>query len=534
VAPGCEVKGPASPGHVACLVPHDPPAASLAAQIARAARCGADSVEARLDLIREPLDADALRRLVVGPARTAGLAVIATCRGGSAAGLPDEQRAARLRAAADAGAEWLDVEAGSGLAARIGPLPDRCRLIVSRHDETFPADAAGVVGGVIAEARAHGPRAAAKYVPRVMSLSEALRLLHAVAAHGGADAPPLIAFGTGPAGDVTRLLSLPSGSAGVYWAADPARPAAPGQPGLEEIAGTYGLDRLRVGPALLGLAGDPIARSHSPRLHNSVLREDGRRGLYVPLPSADFAAVLETASALHLQGLSVTIPFKTQAARAGAAGDDAARISGAANTLKRSGDGPGWQVFNTDAAALLRVMQARLGEDSLRGATVLILGAGGAARGAGAACASAGGRVVYSARRREQAVEASRLTGGSAAPGFPGPVAADIVINATPLGGAGCGRMPLPPATGAGAPRLVVDFVYRAERPQGETDWIAGARRNGSAAIGGLEILIEQALLQQEIWFGGGAERAGARREAMTASLALQWKRNGLPERRGA
>jgi shikimate dehydrogenase len=134
------------------------------------------------------------------------------------------------------------------------------------------------------------------------------------------------------------------------------------------------------------------------------------------------------------------------------------------------------------------------------GRTVLVLGAGGAARAVVLALGRAGAEVAVAARRPETAVAAASLAPGARA--VPLPVtaadlsAAAVVVNATPLGMAG-EAPPLDPA-GLGASQVVVDLVYH----PAETVLLAAARERGAAAVGGLGMLVHQAALSFTAWTG--------------------------------
>src|SRR6185503_20270656 len=192
----------------------------LLSQIARSAAAGASSVEARLDLLGPPLRAGRTARLLAGAARAAGLELIATCRpareGGGFEG-PEDERARLLAAWLAEGAGWVDIESGSGLAARIDALAGsegrdrplaRCGAILSLHDPGMPADLEARAARLADEARETGAgRIVRKLVPTAGALSDLVAMRELLRGAGlagrGAD-PPLVAFARGEAGAASR------------------------------------------------------------------------------------------------------------------------------------------------------------------------------------------------------------------------------------------------------------------------------------------------------------------------------------------
>jgi len=126
--------------------------------------------------------------------------------------------------------------------------------------------------------------------------------------------------------------------------------------------------------------GNPIAHSQSPRIHAMFARQTGQDMSYEALlaPHDGFAATLRSFIAAGGCGVNVTVPFKEEACRLGTRLTERARIAGAANTLQF--DAEGILGDNTDGIGLLRDIRHNL-DDGIAGKRVLLLGAGGAARG---------------------------------------------------------------------------------------------------------------------------------------------------------
>ncbi|WP_374575147.1 shikimate dehydrogenase [Phenylobacterium sp.] len=259
------------------------------------------------------------------------------------------------------------------------------------------------------------------------------------------------------------------------------------------------------GKALVaGVVGAPVRHSLSPVLHNAWIEAARLDAVYAPFapPPERFAAFVDGLRGGAIAGLNVTLPFKEQAlALADEASSPAAKAA-AANVLVFRADGT---VFadNTDGAGLLAAFAAQApGFDPAAG-PVVILGAGGAARGAAAAFADAGApevRIVNRTLSRAQAItEALGSRVGAlgldrAATAFDG---AGAIVNATSAGLAD-GQVLDFPLEAAPKACVVMDMVYKPLR----TPFLARAEALGLATVDGLEMLIRQAVPSFEAFFG--------------------------------
>lgn len=247
-----------------------------------------------------------------------------------------------------------------------------------------------------------------------------------------------------------------------------------------------------------GVVGAPVTHSLSPLIHNAWLAAAGLDGVYAPFacPEDRFGALVEGLRGGIVRGLNVTIPFKEQALALADEADDLARLAGAANVLLFEADGR-ILARNTDGPGMLGAIAAQApGHDPCR-APVLVLGAGGAARGAAAALKLAGARVRILNRSTDRAGALARDLGVEAvsdeAAGLDG---AGLIINATSLGlGGGEGPdIDLSLAPGA----VVMDMVYKPLH----TRFLARSRAAGHPTVDGLEMLIRQAVPSFEAFFG--------------------------------
>lgn len=248
--------------------------------------------------------------------------------------------------------------------------------------------------------------------------------------------------------------------------------------------------------------GNPIAHSKSPVLHAAFARQCGQDISYEAIlgPLDGFRQAVEAFRRAGGRGMNVTVPFKLEALALADRLTPRARLAQAVNTLRFDDDG----VFadNTDGCGLVNDIQGRLGF-AVAGKRVLILGAGGAARGAilplleqTPAQLAVANRTPDKARAlREQFAAFGALAAGSfadlAGQSF------DLVINATSSGLHG-ERLLLPAglfASGA----LAYDMVY-GDR---ETVFLEDARALGASQLSdGLGMLVGQAAESFFLWRG--------------------------------
>ena len=247
---------------------------------------------------------------------------------------------------------------------------------------------------------------------------------------------------------------------------------------------------------LAGVIGWPIAHSRSPLLHNHWLARYAIDGAYVPLPvhPDQLSAALYGLRAAGFRGVNVTVPHKVAAVALCDSLSGAARAVGAVNTLVFSDAGIAGD--NTDGAGFM----AALAEAGVVPGPALLLGAGGAARAIAAALLAAGVPVTVANRTpaRANALVAAlpglrviEWSDRSALEGFA------LLVNTTSLGMAGQPALEI--SLDAAPPDLAVcDIVYAPL----ETPLLAAARARGLVAVGGLGMLLHQAVPGFAAWFG--------------------------------
>jgi shikimate dehydrogenase len=254
------------------------------------------------------------------------------------------------------------------------------------------------------------------------------------------------------------------------------------------------------------LLGDPVAHSLSPLIHNTAFRAAGIDAVYhaARTPSHALEATIEGLRRPNILGANITIPHKQVVADLVDALDPTASAVGAANVLVRE-EGGRLRAYNTDVAGFV----APLDPDELQGASVVVLGSGGAARAAGfALLESRPAQITFAARSTARAdllvqdlaalAPATSLIVMTLTDAAPAIRDAALVVNATPVG--------MHPHTGDSPVsgdlfregQTVYDLIYN-PRP---TRLLREAAARGARTVDGLEMLIGQAAAAFRLWTG--------------------------------
>lgn len=254
-------------------------------------------------------------------------------------------------------------------------------------------------------------------------------------------------------------------------------------------------------PAEFAVVGDPVSHSWSPRMQMAALRALGRQERYVAVrvPIGEFDGALERLRTLGYLGVNVTVPLKEEAARWATAPDDLVVRLRAANTL-RLADG---SATNTDVGGIL---------DSCNSAGIrppaqaLVLGAGGTARAALVALASAGfGIRVYNRTPARAEAMVRELGVPADVVERPDPRGVALILNATSASLSG-GRLPIDWSL-AEPGAVSIDAMYGLKA----SPFVEEALRAGLRAYDGRELLVAQGARSLEWWLGVDAPRATMR-----------------------
>jgi shikimate dehydrogenase len=253
-------------------------------------------------------------------------------------------------------------------------------------------------------------------------------------------------------------------------------------------------------PDQYAVIGNPVAHSKSPQIHAEFARQTGQDLTYERLlaPADEFVATVEAFRARGGCGLNVTLPFKAEACSYATRLSARARAAQAVNTLKFENDAAFGD--NTDGAGLVSDIVRNLGS-AIAGKRVLLLGAGGAARGVIEPLLLQRPAQLTLANRTFSRALALQQNFGGGLEAIAYPVLAgrqfDLVINATAA--SLTGAMPQLPSGLYAEGALAYDMMYGI----GESPFLAFARAEGAASLAdGLGMLVEQAAESFFIWRG--------------------------------
>jgi len=451
-------------------------------------------LEFRLDYLAKPLLA--LPQLKAFLAENGAATVVATCRckenGGRFAGSSAAALDVLLKAA-EAGFQLVDIELES-----IEKLPKTtmgnlrnagAAVIISHHDFHATKD----LDGVYKRIEPFAPDFI-KVVPTAKSLSDNLTLMHFLERMEDRSNSSIVGICMGEPGIISRVLGLRAGSAFTFAAANVGEETAPGQIAARTLIETYRIEQVDAATKVYGVAGNPIRSSLSPLMMNTAFRRETVNAVYLALQTSKVDDLFKLVKEIPIQGLSITMPLKEDIIPLLERTDPLSAKIGAVNTVLRAQDGK-FYGFNTDVAGIVGPLERRL---SLKGAKVLVLGAGGAARAAVFGCRDKGAEVWILNRTPETAQKLARQAGAKtikreavAKTGF------DVIINATPIGMAGQKGAALLGPEDLTA-RIVFDLVYNPI----ETPLLKMARAKGLTAISGVEMFVQQGARQFEIWTG--------------------------------
>jgi len=273
---------------------------------------------------------------------------------------------------------------------------------------------------------------------------------------------------------------------------------------------------------LYGLIGNPVSGSKSPWIHNHVFNTCSIPGVYLTfnLEAEQLSEAVSGLKALGVKGFNVTIPYKADIIPLLDDIDPVAKQMGAVNTVVcKEGQ---WNGYNTDGPGLIAVLRRHVPE--IQKQKILVLGAGGASRGICGTLVSTGviklgiwNRSSDKAHQlaielQHEAFEGCSVTAVSSEKNFS---EYDIVINTTSVG-----MEPNTECTPVSISLLkpdaiVCDIVYKPHR----TLLIREAIQNGHPVIFGIEMLIEQALLAQQLWNGLSDDTLEENRKALMAEF---------------
>jgi 3-dehydroquinate dehydratase/shikimate dehydrogenase len=495
------------------VIAHDP--AELSQKIDDISRDNS-FIEIRLDYLSKPaLVFPKLRQFF---ASHRDVTAIATCRrvvnGGHFRGSVASQYDILLKAAQN-GFRLLDVELETAAALKpqeFEKLRNTAAVVLSFHDfkatkkleETwhrmreFPADIF-------------------KVVSTAKTLSDNLAMMRLLQAHS--DQHTMVGLCMGELGIVSRVLGVRAGSAFTFAAAREGEETAPGQITSRVLRDTYRIDRVDAATKVYGVAGDPISHSLSPTMMNTAFRRENINAVYIGLQVKDLDDLLSCMREIPIHGLSVTMPLKESIIKQLDRTDALTEKIGACNTVIRSAEGK-FYGFNTDVAGVIRPLEERI---NLRGARILVLGAGGAARAAVFGLKERGADVYVVNRTPQRGQKLAREAGAKylsrqqlAKSDF------DVIINATPVGMKGS-----KPQSPLEENELRTKYLFEMIYSPLETKLVKLARAKNIHVITGDAMFVHQGARQFEIWTGKPAPFEDMHRSVLFAIAQRDAQNNG-------
>ncbi|MGB7583943.1 MAG: shikimate dehydrogenase [Terriglobales bacterium] len=447
-------------------------------------------LEFRLDYLSRP--ALALARIKQFTEYHPHVSTIATCRrtanGGKFRGSLASQLDILTKAAA-AGCQLVDLELQSAVRckrAQLERLRTRAALVLSYHDFRGTKKLEETLEKMVAL-----PADFYKIVATATTLHDNVVMMKFL--EKNSDRYSLVGLCMGEQGIISRVLGVRAGSAFTFAAVSEDEKTAPGQVTAQELRSTYRIEQVDPATRVYAVAGDPVAHSLSPPIMNAALRRETVNGVYLALHAKTLKDLLGCVHEIPIHGLSITMPYK-EAIVSHLDNTDAhtAKI-GACNTVVRAQDGKLYG-FNTDAAGVVRPLQQRI---SLEQAKILVLGAGGAARAAVYGLKERGAEVYILNRTLGPAQKLARSARARLIKRADlKKLSFDVIINATSVGMGNLKESPL--NENEIKARYVFDMVY--DPP--ETRLMKMAKAAGAEIIPGIEMFVQQAARQFEIWTG--------------------------------
>lgn len=455
-------------------------------------------LEFRLDYLAKP--ASALPLLKTFLAENGAATAIATCRltenGGRFSGSKTTALQILLDAAA-AGFQLVDIELQTLEKlpkTTLGQIREAgAAVVLSYHDFHATKDLDAVYNRMKPFQADY-----IKVVPTARSLSDNVTLMRFLARVEDESNSTVVGICMGEQGIISRVLGLRAGSAFTFAAASVGEETAPGQIAARTLIETYRIDQVDAATKVYGVAGNPVGSSLSPLMMNTAFRRETVNAVYLALQTAKADDLFKLAKEVPIQGLSITMPLKQDVMPLLERTDPLSAKIGAVNTILRAQDGK-FYGFNTDVAGIVAPLERRL---ALKGAKILVIGAGGAARAAVFGCRDKGAEVFILNRTPETAQKLAKQSGAKTIKRDAiAKTTFDVIINATPIGMNGnTGKnVPTSPLDAAEInARYVFDLVYNPV----ETPLLRLARQKGIAVITGVEMFVQQGARQFEIWTG--------------------------------
>ena len=449
----------------------------------------ADIIELRVDYLKNP----DLEVLINATQKQ----VIVTCRKKSEGGLYDGDetgRVALLLNAIAAGADYVDIELSTPepLLEELIKKKAETRFILSYHNfQQVPEDLQVTFDRMLQKGFE-----IIKIAVMANSIEDNLKIFDIIK-QAKDKKSDIIAFCMGEHGEISRILSPIFGSHLTFGSLSRGKESAPGQIPADILKNIYRVNELNSNINIYGLIGNPVKESMGYLIHNRSFVKKELENIYLPFLVEDLPSFV-SGYRTYLKGMSVTMPFKEQVIPLLDEIDETAKKIGAVNTLQiRDG-----KLFgcNTDCSGAVKALEEKT---ELNGKKVFMIGAGGAARAIGFGIMEKGASLYIFDLDTQKAdslaadLGCRTMSAESIGSDF------DILINCSPVG-----MHPNVEKTPFSKERLkkgmvVFDAVYNPLK----TRLLREAEEIGCVTIPGIELFVNQAVDQFELWTGEKAPK---------------------------
>jgi len=446
----------------------------------------ADILELRLDLMSD-YDLDGLLAASTKPC----IVTNRTKREGGQFSGSEEERIEVLKEAIVAGAEYVDIETSTPkeLLKPFLESEHNSKVILSYHNFTDTPEEIEHLYDLMCGM----PADILKIVTYARDINNNLSLFNLIH-RSKKDGKKLIALCMGEKGEVSRILSPLLGAFLTFGSLETGKETAPGQITGTSLRDIYRVCDKRNAFKIFGVIGNPVYKSMGYLIHNRAFKEVGSTDIYVPFLVDNVESFFKGFSP-YFEGLSVTMPFKEDVLSIVDEIEETAEKIGAVNTVVR--DGKEWKGYNTDCTGAMKALEKHV---ELKDKNVLIIGAGGTAKAIGYGVHKKGAKVTVTYNRnKEKGLQlAKELNAKVVNIQDAGEEVIDILINCSPVGMSPNQEETPIPSRHLIKGMIVFDSVYNPP----ETRLIREAKAADCITISGVELFVNQAVEQFELWTG--------------------------------
>ena len=446
----------------------------------------ADMIELRLDLMSD-FDLGTLLSASTKPC----IVTNRTKREGGQFSGSEEERIGLLKQAVAAGADYVDIETSTPkeLLKPFLESDHQSKVILSYHNFTDTPEEIGHLYDLMCAM----PADILKIVTYARDITDNLALFELLH-RSKKDDKKLIALCMGEKGEASRILSPLLGGFLTFGSLETGKETAPGQITGATLKNIYRVCDKRDSFKIFGVIGNPVYKSMGYLIHNRAFKETGSTDIYVPFLVDNVEKFFKGFSP-YFEGLSVTMPFKEDIMAEMDEIEETAKKIGAVNTVVR--DGKSWKGYNTDCMGALQALEKHV---DLKNKNVLIVGAGGTAKAIGYGVYEKGAKITVTYNRdKEKGIRlGSELKAKVVSIQDVDKEEIDVLINCSPVGMSPNLEETPVPSRCLRKGMIVFDSVYNPI----ETRLIREARVSGCVTISGVELFVNQAVGQFELWTG--------------------------------